>query len=103
MSSGTMNAPIPIKIGNYAITANSSITLNIESYARGFFITENSSATAKAIGVFHVTSAGATSVSLMNSPTGITVTAGTNTITIANGTSFVLYVTFFMTNKNPPT
>lgn len=103
MSSGTINAPIPMIIGNYQIAGSSSKTLHIANSTRGFFVTGNSSVTAKAIGVFHVTSAGATSVSLMNNPTGVTVTTGTNTITVANGTSFVLFVTFFMTDGNPPT
>lgn len=103
MASGNITAPIALKMGNYEVAGNSSKTFTVGNSTRGFFVTSSNPSSTKSIGIFHVISSGTASVLLLNSPSGISASAGTNSVTIANESSAVLYVTFFMTVGNPPT
>ena len=79
----------------FVINANTTRSFNLPNSQYGIFFTIGAATTTQELVIFRASSTGTISLTEVNTASGITVTKTTNTITIANGTSYTVSVIFF--------
>ena len=84
-------ADIPFSGVRGSISGNSSVTFTLANQARGLFATTANGATTKGLWLFHETTGGGVSNSAILSASSVTITMSTGSVTVANGTSAVVY------------